>query len=261
MGNHHAPRKLRLPAFCCGPHIVHHRLTGKPMKAISTDSMTAIVDGDRVGGSLRRHGLVEDGVEAGVMPGLWKSPHHVPNQGDGLRIVQRGKHHRLFEILQYFIGDSLVPVEQRPGVHHPVANRVERRHSRLADCVFQELHGVGLGIIPLGAVRQLPPIGVAKRKPKFGSAHTADFAVEQRDGPAAGFAPEPSPASKMENLIEDEPLLMTSTCTLTCQPPRYTLIYWADEFHSHSWGRCRRHWGSLAQCALAAQCPGSLTTL
>jgi hypothetical protein len=75
---------------------------------------------------------VKDRVEAGVVPRLGKSLDHFADQGDRCGIVERGKRHRLLEIMKYFIRDLLVPVEARPGMHHTVAHRVDRRHSRPA---------------------------------------------------------------------------------------------------------------------------------
>ena len=106
------------------------------METISADSLLTIFGGYGVGGSLRRHGLVKYRVEAGVVPGLGKALHHFPDQGDGRGIVQRGKDYGLLEILKYFIGDSLVPVQSRPGMHHAIANRVDYRYSRPTDGIL-----------------------------------------------------------------------------------------------------------------------------
>ena len=107
------------------------------MEAVAPHPPLAILDGYGVGRSCRRHRVVKDRVEAGIVPGVGKSSHHVADQRDRLRIVQRGKHHRLLQILEYLLGDSLVPVQHRPGMHHPVANRVDHRHPRPADRAFQ----------------------------------------------------------------------------------------------------------------------------
>ena len=61
---------------------------------------------------------------------------HFPDQGDGRGIVQRGKDYGLIQILEYFIGDSLVPVQSRPGMDHAIAHRVDHRYSRPTDCIL-----------------------------------------------------------------------------------------------------------------------------
>ena len=76
------------------------------MKAVAPHASLAILDGYGVGRRFRRHSLVKDGVEACIVPSLGKSSHHVADQGDRLRIVQRCKHNCLLQILQYFLGDS-----------------------------------------------------------------------------------------------------------------------------------------------------------
>ena len=145
------------------------------MKAVAPHSSLAILDGYGVGRRLRRHSLVKDGVEACIVSRLRKSPHHVADQGDCLRIVQRCEDHCLLQILQYRRGDSLMPVQQRPGVHHAVADRVDRRHPRPAHCLFQQRHGV---CFLRWALAQLMARGIAKRKPKRRSPHAADFTRE-----------------------------------------------------------------------------------
>ena len=77
-------------------------------------------------------------------------------KGDRLGIVQRRKHHCLLQILEYLLGDSLMPVQQRPGVHYPVAHRVDRRHPGPAYRMLQQRHRIFIGCIvalgtPLGS--------------------------------------------------------------------------------------------------------------
>ena len=84
------------------------------------------------------------------------------------------------QILQHLLGDSLMLVEQRSGMHHPVANRVDRRHAGPAHRVLQQRHRILVGCIVglRSSTAQLPPLGIAKGEPEGGSAHAADFAGE-----------------------------------------------------------------------------------
>ena len=110
-------------------------------------------------------------------------------KSDRLGIVQRGKRHRLLQILQDFLGDSLMLVEQRSGMHHPVANRVDRRHAGPAHRILQQRHRILVGCIfgLRSSTAQLPPLGIAKGEPEGGSAHPADFAGEQSAWPGEPF--------------------------------------------------------------------------
>ena len=182
------------------------------MEAISAHSLLAILHGYGVGGSLRRHGLVKDRVEAGIVPCLGKSLHHVADQGDRLGIVQGGKDHRLLEVLEHLVRDPLVPVEACSGMHHAVAHRVDCRHPRPADRVFQQAHWISVGCIAClrGSLVQLPPLGIAKGEPSLAAPDSADLARKQFARVGSNFVSDPSPASKMENLIDEDPLLITS---------------------------------------------------
>ena len=158
------------------------------MESISAHALLAIFGGYGVGGSLRRHGLVKDRVEAGVVPSLGKSLHHFADQGDRRGIVQRGKDYRLLQILEYLIGDSLVPVQSRPGMHHAVAHRVDHRHSRPQTASSNRSTG-SVAAVGFGGTAQLLPVGIAKGELQLRSAHSADLAGEQgarprRPGPA-----------------------------------------------------------------------------
>ena len=84
------------------------------MESISAHALLAILGWDSVSGSLRRHGLVKDRVEARIVSSTGKSLHHFADQGDSRGIMQRGKGHRLLEILEHFVGDSLVPLQAAP---------------------------------------------------------------------------------------------------------------------------------------------------
>src|SRR6202012_1546462 len=104
------------------PHVVDHSLTGKPMKAVAMNTAAAILDGNRVGRCLGGHGLVEDSVEARIVPRLWEFSHHVADESNRRGIGQGGEGHRLFQIPQYLLSNSLMPVERRSRVNHPVAD-------------------------------------------------------------------------------------------------------------------------------------------
>ena len=106
------------------------------MEAIAANPLLPIFNRDGVGRCLGRHGLVKDGVEAGVVPGAGKALHHVADQRNGRGIVQRGETHRLLQVLEHVIGNALMPVEERTGMDHPVANGIDPRHAGPADSAF-----------------------------------------------------------------------------------------------------------------------------
>jgi hypothetical protein len=112
------------------------------------------------------------------MPGTGKALHHFPDQGDGSGIVQWGKDYGLIQILEYFIGDSLVPVQSRSGMHHAIAHRVDCRHTRPAKGTLQQIYWMSRGI-GFGWVAQLPAAGIAKGEFQLPSAHPADLAGEE----------------------------------------------------------------------------------
>ena len=114
------------------------------MKAVAPHSSLAILDGYGVSRCFCRHSLVKDGVEACIVPSFGKSSDHVADKGDCLRIMQRCKDNCLLQILEYRRGDSLMPVQQSPWMHHPVAYGVNRRHPGPGYRLFQQRHRVSL---------------------------------------------------------------------------------------------------------------------
>ena len=161
------------------------------MEPIPADTLPPVLAGDGVGRSLGRHGLVEDGVEACIMPRLGKPAHHVADQGDRLGIVQGRKRHGRLQVAQHLLGDSLMLVEQRTGMHHPVANRIDRRHARPTYRILQQGHRILLGCIVgrRSSTAQLPPFGIAESEAETGSADATDLAGKQRARPGGGPVP------------------------------------------------------------------------
>ena len=103
------------------------------MKAVATHTLLPVRQGDGVRRSLGRHGVVKDGVEAGVVPGARKALHHLADEGNGRRIMKRGKADCLLQIFQHFFGDELMPVKQGAGVNYAITDRIDRRHAGAAD--------------------------------------------------------------------------------------------------------------------------------
>ncbi len=131
-------------------------------------------------------------------------------------IVQGGKRHSLLQVPQDFVGDPLMLVEQRARMHHPVANRVDRRHARPAHRILQQRHRILFGCI-LGlrcSVTSSRPSASRKVNPRAGPPKPL-ISPENRTRGQNNRSPELAlwAASKMENLMDDEPLLITSMCT------------------------------------------------
>ncbi len=204
----------------------------RPWKPYRRAPLLPIPGRYRVGGSLSPAWSGETRYRSMHNAVLWGNRfNHFADQGDCRGIVQRGKGHRLLEILEDFIRDPLVPVEARPGMHHAVAYRLDFRHSGAR--TRHPLAGL-LGLPPRracrGGLNSRPP---ASRKVNSSPAPPIPLIspVNRLRGHAGLLAEPPrpagagEPASNMENLIDDEPLLMTSMCTPPSRRPtdsRYT---------------------------------------
>ena len=112
---------------------------------------------------------------------------------------------------KYLISDSLVAVQPWPGMHHTVAHRVNRRPSLSKTASSHRSIG---STHSLGRAAQLLPVRVAKGKPSLAVPIPLISPLNRARGHDSQGAETASclagmRASKMENLIDDDRLLIT----------------------------------------------------
>ena len=175
----HGPRKLHADRL---PQLRHHRLARKPMKSVPPHTLLAHRVGQRIHSRLLRHRLVEDGVEARNVRHATEAPHHLLDDLQGLRVVQRSKLARLAQLRQHIRRQPLMSPQMRPRMHHAIAHRVRRRQPiqphRALHHAKGLLHRANLHLAQPAA--QVVPRRVAKRQLLQPAANAAQLALIQR---------------------------------------------------------------------------------